>query len=150
MAHTYTSLLIHIIFSTKNRERMLDAAWRPKLFTYMGGIIKRHEAAPILINGVDDHVHVFADVPASTALSDLVQHIKGGSSYWVNRQPEFKTKLAWQVGYGAFSVSASKFDAVKKYISNQQEHHRKLTFQEELLRFLKEYGVQYDEQHLWD
>jgi REP element-mobilizing transposase RayT len=150
MAHTYTSLMAHIIFSTKDRAPVLASAWRPKLFAYMGGIIKKHDAMPILINGVDDHVHVFANVPASLALAELVQHIKGGSSYWVNRQPEFKTKLAWQVGYGAFSVSASKVDAVKTYIANQEQHHRKLTFKEELIRFLDEYGVEYEEKHLWD
>jgi len=150
MSHTYIQLLVHIVFSTKNRQPFLDAELRPRIFAYMGGIFRELEAIAILINGPSDHVHILASLPAKTSLSDIMRVVKTNSSRWVHEQFPNRQQFAWQTGYGAFSVSQSNLEVVRAYIANQEEHHRKRTFQGEYVAFLKEYGIEYDEQYLWE
>ena len=150
MAHTYTQLLAHIVFSTKYRYPFIDAELQQRLFPYMGGIIRELDGKPILINGPADHVHILARLPARTAISDVLRTIKSNSSLWVHEEFHSRSKFGWQTGYGAFNVSPRDLDTVRNYIANQEEHHRKLTFQEEFLKFLKEYEIEYDEKYLWD
>ena len=150
MGHTYIKLLTHIVFSTKHRQPFMDSELKPRLFAYMGGIIREIDGTAILINGPSDHVHILASLPAKAALSDVMRILKTNSSKWVHDTFRNRRKSSWQTGYGAFSVSQSDLEVVKRYIADRQERHRRITFQEEYLSLLKEYGIEYDEQHLWD
>jgi REP element-mobilizing transposase RayT len=150
MAHTFTHLLTHIIFSTKDRRPLLDADLKSRLFPYLGGIIRAHDGKALIINGPNDHVHILASVAAKHSLSDLMRELKADSSGWVHKNfPEHKS-FGWQIGYGAFSVSHSNVVDVEKYIANQEEHHRKVSFQEEFVAFLKKHEIEYDERFLWE
>ena len=150
MAHTFTSLLVHVIFSTKDRHPHLDASVRDRLFPYMGGILRETGATALAINGVADHVHGLVAVPAASSVSDLMRVVKTNSSKWVHEQWPRLRGFAWQTGYGAFSVSRSHADDVERYIARQEEHHRTMTFQEEYVAFLKRHGIAYDERYVWE
>ncbi len=150
MAHTYTDLLFHVIFSTKDRAPLLDVKLKPRLFPYTGGIIRELGGTALLINGPNDHVHILASLPAKTALSEIIGKAKANSSGWVHREFTEKQAFAWQTGYAAFSVSHSQKQSVLDYIANQEEHHRKVSFQEELITFLKKHEVEYDERYIFE
>lgn len=150
MGHTYTNLLVHVIFSTKDRAPMLDAELKPRLFSYLGGIIRELGGTALLINGPDDHVHILTLLPAKEAVSDIIGKLKANSSGWVHREFPSKPSFGWQTGYAAFSVSNSQKPAVLDYIAGQEEHHRKLSFKEELISFLKKHEVDYDERYIFE
>ena len=150
MSHTYTKLYTHIVFSTKHRFPFLTSELRPRLFSYMGGIIRQLDARPIHINGTADHVHILASLPARLAVSDVVRTVKANSSRWVHEEFPSHRKFAWQTGFGAFSVSRRDVESVTNYIANQEEHHHGTTFQDEFLNFLIEQGIEYDERYIWD
>jgi REP element-mobilizing transposase RayT len=150
MAHTFTNLLTHIIFSTKDRMPTLDAEIKPRLFAYMGGIVRELGGKALNINGPTDHVHILASVPAKLAPAEIIGKVKANSSGWVHKEFPQRAVFAWQVGYAAFSVSQSQKQAVHDYIANQEEHHRKVSFQEELIAFLKKHEVEYDKKYLWE
>jgi putative transposase len=150
MAHTFTSLLAHLILSTKDRHPYLDADLGPRVFAYMGGILRELGSMPVLINGPGDHVHALVTLPTTTALADLMRVLKTNSSRWVHEQWPQRRAFAWQTGYGAFSVSRSSADEVERYIAGQHEHHRHVTFQEEFLAFLHRHGIAYDPKHVWE
>jgi REP element-mobilizing transposase RayT len=148
MPSTHLSLHYHLIFSTKNRAAFMHKVWRGRLHTYMGGIVKDLGGVPETIGGVEDHVHLLVGLSATHRLADVLKEIKSSSSKWVHEELK-KPLFSWQEGSGAFTVSASQIDVVKKYIANQEEHHSKKTFQEEYLEFLKQSDVEYDERYLW-
>jgi putative transposase len=150
MAHTYTSLLHHVIFSTKDRAPMLDSELKARLFPYMGGITRELGGVALTINGPADHVHLLVSLPPVIAPSEFVGKLKCNSSGWVHKTLSNRYAFAWQTGYSAFSVSASQREKVERYIANQEEHHRIVTFKEELIEFLKKHGVDYDERYLFD
>jgi len=150
MAHTLTSVLIHAIFSTTNRQPSLKPEVRERLFPYMGGIIRDMKGTALLINGIEDHVHVLTSLPATVALSDLMKELKGISSGWANDTLELPDRFGWQVGYAAFSVSKSLSETVRNYIARQEKHHRRMTFQEEYLEFLRRHEVEYDPRFVFD
>ena len=150
MAQTFTSLLVHVIFSTKGRTPSLDDELRPRLFAYMGGIIRELGGVPLIVNGVADHLHELLSLPPTVALADMMRTQKANSSKWVHEQWPRREAFAWQAGYGAFSVSQSNLEAVRTYIANQEEHHQRVTFQEEFLAFLKRHGIAYDERYIWE
>ena len=129
---------------------MLDAELKSRLFPYLGGIIRELGGTGLLINGPLDHVHVLVLLSAKTALSEIVGKVKANSSGWVHREFPEKQAFAWQTGYSAFSVSHSQKESVLDYIVKQEEHHRKMSFQDELIRFLKKHEVEYEERYLWD
>ena len=141
MAHTYTNLLIHALFSTKDRQPLTRPEIRANLYAYLGGIIVNLRGKPVLINGTRDHVHLLFVLPASLALSDFMEELKANSSKWAKQRA---LGFAWQTGYAAFSVSQSKLGEVKVYISTQEEHHRKRTYQEEVVALLKKRGIDFD------
>ena len=143
MAHTYTNLLIHALFSTKDRQPLIHTEMKSDLYAYMGGIITNLRGKPVLINGPNDHVHLLFVLPASLSLADLMEKLKANSSKWANERSPGRA-FSWQTGYTAFSVSQSKLSEVKAYISRQEEHHRKLTYQEEVVALLKKHGVEFD------
>jgi putative transposase len=149
MPHTYTNLLSHCIFSTKDRVPDIDADLLPKLCAYMGGIVRSIGGVALLINGVTDHVHLLASLPPALSMSDAMRLIKTNSSKWVHEQWPARAAFAWQTGYGAFSVSKSNVEAVSAYIAHQEEHHKTMTFQEEFIAFLTRHGIEYDERYIW-
>jgi putative transposase len=148
MAHTFTNLLLHLIFSTKNREPVLDPEVKPRLFPYLGGIIQELGGRPVLINGLADHVHILAILPATASISDVLRTLKANSSRWIHETFPALSGFAWQTGYGAFSVSESNREAVRRYIEDQDAHHQKMTFLEELVIFLKKHNIVYDERYI--
>jgi REP element-mobilizing transposase RayT len=150
MAHTYSNLLVHALFSTKGRTPLLDAELKPELFSYMGGIITQLRGKPLLIGGPKDHVHLLFVLPCSLSVADLMEKVKSNSSKWVNKRWQRRCHFAWQTGYTAFSVSHPKLDSVKKYIASQETHHRSITFQEEVLAFLKKHEIVYDPRFVFD
>jgi REP element-mobilizing transposase RayT len=150
MAHTYTNLLVHMIFSTKDRVPLLDAELKPRLFPYMGGIVHELGGTALLINGPSDHVHMLLLLPAKITVSEIAGKVKANSSGWVHREFPGKGTFAWQTGYAAFTVSHSQKQSVLDYIANQEEHHRKLSFKEELIAFLKKHEIQYDERYIFE
>ena len=150
MPQSLAQIYVHIIFSTKGRNPFINENIEPELFAYMGNTIQRCEGVPFFINGMDDHVHVLSSLPRTISLSKYIEEIKRDSSRWIKTKGTQYEKFAWQIGYGAFSVSGSRKDAVMSYISGQKDHHRMVTFQEEFVAFLEKYGIEYDERYLWD
>ncbi|HYV30774.1 MAG TPA: IS200/IS605 family transposase [Candidatus Binatia bacterium] len=150
MAHTYTNLLTHFIFSTKDRVPTLEPDLKERLFPYLGGIIRQLQGVALLINGPTDHVHILASLPAKLAPSEIIGKVKSNSTGWVHKEFVKLSTFSWQVGYSAFSVSHSRKQAVLDYIANQEEHHRKISFKEELIAFLTKHEIEYDEQYLWE
>ena len=150
MGHTYTNLLTHIIFSTKDRAPLLDADLKPRLFAYMGGIIRELDGIALIINGPTDHVHILAALSPKFGVSEIVGKVKANSSGWVHREFPNRRTFAWQTGYAAFNVSHSNNQSVFDYIVGQEEHHRKVSFKEELIAFLKKHEVQYDERYVFE
>lgn len=149
MANSYISCYVHYIFSTKQRQRVIAPEIQPRLWAYFGGIARENKMKAIAVGGTDDHIHVLLSLPATVPLAKAAQLIKGGSSFWVHETFSTHRDFAWQEGYGAFTVSVSQLDKTIRYISDQEEHHRKKTFQEEYLEFLKKHGVEHDERYLW-
>lgn len=150
MPQSLAKNLIHLVFSTKNRERLLLDPTRTQLHAYMATVFKNMECPALLINSVDDHVHILFLLHRTVALSSLVGDVKSSSSKWLKTQSAGLANFAWQAGFGAFSVSESQVPSVRSYIENQEEHHRKVSFQDELRSFLEKHGVEYDERYLWD
>jgi len=149
MPHSYLSIYIHYIFSTKNREEMILPEIRERLWEYMGGIARENKMKSMIFGGVSDHAHGLISLPSTITVAKAIQLIKGGSSKWVSDTfPQLKD-FTWQVGYGAFSVGVSYVDETIQYIKNQKAHHRKITFQEEFLAILKKHGIEYDERYIW-
>jgi REP element-mobilizing transposase RayT len=141
MSHTYAQNVIHVVFSTKDRRKSISPDFQPKVWAYSAGICKKHGIFVHAIGGVEDHAHFLIQLPPVMALAKAVATIKSNSSRWANEEGH---KLAWQQGYGAFSVSASIVPAVVRYIQNQEEHHRKMSFDEEFVALLRKHGVEYD------
>jgi REP element-mobilizing transposase RayT len=150
MSHSYTNLLYHIVFTTKERHPWLDAAVGPRVFAYLGGLVRKEDGIALLVNGMPDHVHLLAKLRQDKAVSDVVRAIKANSSGWVHRTYPGCAGFAWQTGYGAFSVSQSQVGKVRTYIANQEEHHRQRTVQQEFRALLRAHGIPYKEEDLWD
>jgi putative transposase len=150
MPQSLTQVYVHIVFSTKYRYHAITPEIEPELFAYIGDNIKRMNGIPILINGDSDHIHILSTLPKTVSLSKFIEDIKRNSSRWIKTKGSEYVQFYWQVGYGAFSVSPSKKDSVLNYIARQKIHHRKQTYQDELLAFLKKYQMEYDVRYLWD
>ncbi|MDH4202128.1 MAG: IS200/IS605 family transposase [Phycisphaerae bacterium] len=150
MAQSLAQKYVHIVFSTKERYPFIETDIEPQLYAYMAGTIKQMEGIPCLINGTADHIHILSTLPRTVTLAKYIEGIKRPSSRWLKTKGGMYEKFAWQNGYGAFSVSSSRVEAVKRYIAGQEEHHRTVTFKEEFLEFLRKYKVEYDERYLWD
>ena len=150
MAQTFTNLLTHVIFSTKERAPSIQPEWKPNLLAYMGGIIRELRGKAVAIDSTDDHVHMLLWMPPTISISDALRVLKTNFSRWVNQHRGKRQTFAWQAGYGAFSVSHSNAPAVVKYIRGQENHHRRVSFQEEFVAFLKTNGIEYDERYIWE
>ena len=141
---------LHITFSTKYRVPMIDEAIEEELFKYIGGICKNLECNPIKVGGYRDHIHILCILSRKIALMKLLEEIKSHSSKWIKTKGDQYKNFYWQRGYGSFSVNPAEIDVVVRYIENQTEHHKKKTFQDEYIAFLKKYNAEYDERYLWD
>lgn len=149
MTHTYYQHLYHLVWSTKDRQPLISNDIKERFFSYILGAFRTAGSTPIKINGISDHVHILASIPPKFAVSDVIRDIKICSTKWlISTIPDCKS-FAWQEGYGSFTVSPSQVENVVKYIANQEEHHKKMTFKEEFITFLKKSGIQYDEAYLW-
>ena len=146
MPHTFTNLLTHAIFGTKDRAPLIKAEFRPQLHAYLGGIVRELEGTAFAVNGTVDHVHLLISLPPSLALADAMRVLKTNSSRWVNE--ERRVPFAWQAGYSAFSVSRSNAKAVMDYIARQEEHHHKINFREEFITFLRRHEIEFDERYV--
>ena len=149
MGSTLTNLIIHVVFSTKNRDPVIDSRWEGELHAYLGGIVKNEGGIPLTVGGIEDHVHLVVKLKPTHALSDVLQKVKGGSSKWVNDRRFLTCRFSWQEGYAAFSVSESLVHKVVEYVKNQRSHHENQTFQDEYRSLLKLHGVPFDERYLW-
>ena len=150
MPSTFTNLLYHITFSTKQRVPLITNDFQEELYKYIGGIIRAEGGTQLEIGGIADHVHLLVKFKPSVTVSEMLNRIKANSSKWVNENNKSKQRFSWQEGYGAFSVSESQVSVVREYIQNQEVHHRKQTFQEEFIAILERHGVEYDPRYLWD
>jgi putative transposase len=146
---TFTQLHYHLVFSTRHREPMLTPQIRERVWDYLGGIIRSEGGISIRVGGTADHVHLLATLHQNQSLAVFMRKLKANSSGWAHETfPE--SRVWWQTGYGAFTVSHSAVDAVRNYIENQEQHHREMSFQDEFRGLLKRHGIQYDERYLWD
>ena len=141
---------MHIVYSTKHRKNILLPKVQPKLFAYTGGICNNLECQPIKIGGYLNHIHILCMLSKKITLIQFMQEVKTSTSKWIKTQGENFSDFHWQDGYGAFSVSPNQVQHVSNYISKQEEHHKKIIFEEEYRAFLKEYNVEYDERYVWD
>jgi REP element-mobilizing transposase RayT len=149
MAQTLVSLMVHVVFSTKNREAMIPSEVEPELYAYLGGTLKNLDSRCLAAGGTENHVHLLVSQSKKVALSHLMEELKKGSSKWIKTKGSTFQSFGWQDGYGAFTIGQSQVEALKLYIAGQKERHKKLTFEQELVALLKKYHVEYDERYIW-
>ena len=150
MSQSLARLPIHLVFSTKNRDRIITDKVRNSLHAYMATVLQNLGCAAILINSVEDHVHILFELARTVCVSEAVEEVKKASSKWIKTQGAEFAGFSWQSGYGAFAVSQSNVSAVREYIAGQREHHRTKSFQEEYRAFLERHHVAFDERYVWD
>jgi len=150
MSQSLSKLYVHIVFHTKHNKKLIKDEIKPELYAYMGSIIKDNESIPIIINGIEDHVHILCIMSKNIALAKLVELVKKHSSRWIKTKGSAFSNFSWQRGYGGFSVSSSVHEITKKYIENQVNHHKKVDYKEEYISLLQEYGIDYSEEYLWE
>jgi REP element-mobilizing transposase RayT len=150
MAGTYTNLLYHVVFSTRQRRPLITEKIERSLHKYMGGVIRNQKGVLLEINGMPDHVHLFFKLKPTIAISNIVRDIKANSAHWLNDSRKLTVRFAWQDGYSAFTVSESQVERVKAYIRNQKQHHRRNDYRSELLTLLEKHRIEYEERYLWD
>jgi REP element-mobilizing transposase RayT len=151
MPQSLAKIIVHTVFSTKDRRPFLrDKTLREELHRYLGGILTNLDCQPLIIGGVEDHVHILSTLSRTCEVAAMVKEVKRGSSLWLKtKSPDFHD-FAWQNGYGIFSIGFSQIETVRNYIAGQEEHHRKVSFQDEFREFLKRYDVEFDERYVWD
>ena len=150
MRQSLSRLYVHLVFSTKYRERLLNDSVRESLRAYMASVLQNLACYPVLINSVEDHVHILMELARTVSISQAVEKVKISSSKWLKTQGTELMRFTWQAGYGAFSISKSNVQAVREYVANQRQHHRVRSFQKEYRSLLEKHGVPYDEQYVWD
>jgi REP element-mobilizing transposase RayT len=150
MPQSLANILVHLVFSTRDRAPVIGDEWRDDLHGYIGGILRRCGGDLLAANSVTDHIHLLFPLPRTVTVADLVREIKAGSSKWIHEKDRRLSQFHWQAGYGIFSVSPGHKAAVIRYIADQQEHHEKVSFQDEYRRLLAKYAIPYDERYLWD
>jgi REP element-mobilizing transposase RayT len=151
MPQSLANVLVHVVFSTKGRRPLLARDdLRQETHCYIGGISNQLDCASIIVGGTNDHVHLLARQARTISLADWIKELKRGSSIWIKTRDRTLESFQWQAGYGAFSVSQSQCAAVQRYVEGQQEHHRRLSFQDEFRQLLQKHGVEFDERYVWD
>src|SRR5258708_7594029 len=149
MPHSYSNLLTHIVYSTKNRRPLIDTDLESRLFPYFGGILRQLGGKLYTVNGVEDHVHILAELPPTIGVAEAVGKIKGSSTHWIHETFPDRSEFSWQRGYAAFSVSNSNVPIVARYIERQKTHHKKRSFEDEFVALLRRHGVSFDKRYLW-
>ena len=149
MSQSLSKIYIHLVFHIKYNSPLIRKEDKSRLYAYMGSIIKTNDSIPIIINGTENHVHILCVMSKNIALAKLTEEVKRNSSRWIKTLDPHYATFAWQGGYAGFSVSQSLHDRTKKYIENQEEHHKKMTYQEEVKLFLDEYGIDYNKDYIW-
>ena len=147
---SFTQLTYHVVFSTKFRRPTLVKNIRERLYEYMGGTIRGQKGHLLEIGGVEDHLHLLMHIPPTESVSNFIRDLKSSSSTWINDSQLVNQDFRWQKGYGAFTVSYSQIESVRRYIQNQEEHHRKLTFKEEYVLMLKRHNIQFEDRFLFE
>ncbi len=150
MPQSLARLTVHLVFSTKCREPLITDVVRPDLHAYMAGILRNVACPAVVINSVEDHVHILFRLARTVALSTVVEQVKKSSSKWIKTHGEQFSSFAWQSGYGAFAVSESDVQVVQRYIELQREHHQGSTFEDEYLGFMYDYQVDFDQRFMWE
>jgi len=151
MPQSLAKILVHTVFSTKDRRPFLrDQALRGELHRYLGGILTHLDCQPIIVGGVEDHIHILSAFSRTCEAAGMVKEVKRGSSLWIKTKSPSLQDFAWQNGYGIFSIGFSQIGSVRDYIAGQEEHHRKVSFQDELRQLLKRYEIEFDERYVWD
>jgi putative transposase len=150
MPGTFSQIYIQVVFAVKGRYSLIHPSWEEDLFKYISGVVKNKDQKMLAINGMPDHIHFVIGMKPSCCLSDLVREIKKSSNEFINEKKLADYKFNWQEGYGAFSYSHSALDNVIKYVLNQKEHHRKKTFKEEYLSFLKKFEIEFKDEYLFE
>ena len=150
MPQSLSRILVHIVFSTKQRQPYLKPDVRNEVCRYMAGILKEHQSPAIEIGGVEDHIHLLCRMSRTITQADLVKELKRVSSLWIKQRDPGSSEFAWQGGYGAFSVSPSALDRTTNYIANQEQHHQKRTVQDEYRALLRKHGMEWDERYVWE
>lgn len=150
MSQSLVKNLVHLVYSTKHRELLIPKEHQAALFAYQAGIFKAWESPALVIGGVEDHVHALIALSKNQPLKKIVEEVKKGSSKWMKSDGPRIPQFSWQNGYAAFSVSQSNVEAVQKYIAGQEEHHRKVTFQDELRALFKRHQIAFDDRYVWD
>ncbi len=150
MSQSLVKNLVHLVYSTKQRQPWIAKNYRDDLYAYQAGIFKEWASPALVIGGVEDHVHALFSLSKNHALKKIVEEVKTGSSKWMKNEGPRVVDFYWQGGYAAFSVSQSNVEAVKRYIKNQEKHHRKMTFQDELRELFQRHGIEFDERYVWD
>jgi REP-associated tyrosine transposase len=148
MSDSYTNLLYHIVFSTKDRRPLITPDYEIRLFDYIGGTLRDAGGISLELNGSDDHIHVLAKLRPTRALSDVLRDLKANASGWMHEVFPELSQFSWQRGYGAFTVSQSNVEEVRRYIARQKEHHRRVSFRDEFIQFLKANQIEYDERFI--
>ena len=149
MSQSLAKILVHTVFSTKERRPYLrDPALREEMHRYLGGILAKLDCQPIVVGGVEDHVHLLCALSRTCQAADMIKEVKRGSSLWIKTKGDALRDFSWQNGYGVFSIGASQIPEVKRYILDQDEHHRRITYQDEFRTLLKRYEIEYDERYL--
>ena len=150
MPQSLAKIHIHLVYSTKNRDRHIGDNIRPNLHHYMGGILKNRKCYPVEINTEPDHAHILFLLGRDIAVCEIVKNLKTGTTTWLRDEASMNPSFQWQKGYGAFSVSESNVDAVRRYIQNQADHHKHTTFQDEFRKLMRLHGLEIDERYVWD
>jgi putative transposase len=148
MSDSYTNLLYHIVFSTKDRRPLITPDYEVRLYDYLGGTIRKLGGISLELNGTEDHVHLLAKLRPDCALSEVLRDLKANATGWMHDVFPSLKNFSWQRGYGAFTVSQSNVQAVRQYIARQKEHHRKISFRDEFIQFLQENGIDYNERFI--
>jgi putative transposase len=143
--HSFTSCLVHCVFSTKERRRVITPELNERLWPYLGGIAREHKMKMLAVGGVEDHVHTLLSIPSTLAIAKAIQLLKGNSSKWIHETFPDKQWFGWQEGYGAFSIGVSGVEETIAYIRNQEQHHHSRSFKEELIAFLDKHGIEYED-----
>ena len=149
MANTYINILVHAVFTTKNREPWLPSSLRERLYPYICGIARENGLKVLCIGGTDNHIHILLSLNSTTSIAKAIQLIKGGSSKWIHETFPEQKLFSWQEGYGAFSIGISNVDETRQYIENQEKHHSKESFCDEYLKSLRKNNIDFDEKYLW-
>ena len=150
MPQSLSNILLHIVFSTKNRSDFISSSIEKELHAYMATIYQNKSCSALIIGGTSNHIHSLCRLDRTVAVADLVQEVKQGSSKWIKTKGEEFSNFSWQAGYGAFSIGESNINQLFRYIRNQTEHHQKVSFKDEFRAILKKYNVEYDEKYVWD